>query len=489
MTPEADTLVANKYRLVRELASGGMGSVWVAHHTDLEVDVAIKFMLEKTASRELGRQRFKREARAAAQLRSPHVTQILDYGVWEGAPYIAMELLVGRGLDDVMAQEAPLTLERTALIVSQLCRGLRVAHAAGIIHRDLKPSNVFLARVGDEEIVKILDFGVAKDQTAQFQVGAATASGALVGSPRYMSPEQTIGDDLDARSDLWSVALIAYEMVTGLHPFQEQHLGQLLQSIASKAVPAPTSLVPVLPDSVDELFDRALARKREGRFASATELGEALEAVAAGKPCPPPRSKMRPVAASPRGRVEATDEVAPVVERSSPAFESTVRVPSADELAAAAGTPVDTPPNRIESGSSAPRPGSDATGAGLGVDSVSQSEPRSRRVGAWVAAAAAGIAAVAAAWVMATRPDDVLQAPAGTAEPPSRPTATASEAPHTATAAVPAPVPTPTASVSVSVSSSLPTAVAGPPPKAWKPPPTTPPPPATTDPLFGLPNP
>jgi serine/threonine-protein kinase len=478
MRPEAGTLVANKYRLVRELAAGGMGAVWIAHHTDLEVDVAIKFMLEKTAMRELGPQRFKREARAAAQLRSPHVTQILDYGVFEGTPYIAMELLHGRSLEDVMA-EAPLPLERVASIVSQLCRGLKVAHAAGIIHRDLKPSNVFLARVGDDEIVKILDFGVAKDQSAQFAVGAATASGALVGSPRYMSPEQTVGDELDARSDLWSVGLIAYELVTGQHPFQEEHLGQLLQAIAVKAVPPPSEVHAALPPAVDELFERALARKREGRFASASELGEALDAVAAGKPCPAPRSKMRPVVTTGvRGRTDATDDVPPV--KSAEPFESTVRAASADEALAAAA-PARTAP-------SLPRPSTEATGAGLGVDSVSASEPRPRRVATRIAAGAAVVAAAAVLWSFARR-DDAIDRPAPAANATSEP-APAPSARETAETPVAAPPPATAAAPTSSVA-------AGPPPP--QPPPlkvrmpvtasVRPPPAPTTDPIFGLPNP
>lgn len=263
-----------------------MGAVWVAHHLDLEVDVAMKFMLGDLADDPTVRQRFAREAKAAAKIKSPHVTQIHDYGVHEGTPYMAMELLEGRDLDDVVLKREELGIDRVAEIVTQLCRGLSVAHEAGVIHRDLKPSNVFLVEMGDQPLVKVLDFGIAKVVRPDLAVSKGTESGVLVGSPRYMSPEQATGEPLDGRSDLWSVGVVIYELLTGVSPFDAESLGKVITLICTADIPPPSHYDRRLGAEVDRFFDRAFERDPERRFQSAMELADAFASVVSGEPMP-----------------------------------------------------------------------------------------------------------------------------------------------------------------------------------------------------------
>ncbi len=306
VTPVQGKIVGGKYRLEHQLAEGGMGSVWVARHIELDVDVAIKFIsnLEDEGA-ETARARFKREAMAAARLKSPHVTQIHDYGVEEGAPYIAMELLDGEDLAQLLAREGRVALKRCVTVLEQVCRGLKLAHDAGIVHRDLKPSNIFLARVGEEEVVKILDFGIAKEMGTHLVPSDRTRSGVVMGSPRYMSPEQTQGDRLDARTDLWALAVIAFEAVTGVSPFDYEHIGQIINAVCSLPLPVATELVADLPPDMDRFFARGLARLPEQRFTSARELVDTFVAVVEGRPLPTSlptievEQPLRPTLASP----------------------------------------------------------------------------------------------------------------------------------------------------------------------------------------------
>lgn len=284
MEPAPGKLLAGRYRLEQQLAEGGMGTVWVARHVDLDVDVAVKFMSDDLAGDTVGRNRFKREARAAAMLKSPHVTHIHDYGVDDGTPYIAMELLEGQALDERLDEMGRLTPEEAEPIVRQLASGLTAAHEAGIVHRDLKPSNIFLARTGDAPIVKILDFGIAKETNPQLVVGDRTKSGTLIGSPRYMSPEQALGEPLDQRSDLWSFGVVIFEMLTGHCPFDDEHLGQLIRAITTASPPSVRDHVPSLPESVDAFFERALAKLADDRFETARDVADACIAALGGKP-------------------------------------------------------------------------------------------------------------------------------------------------------------------------------------------------------------
>lgn len=277
-------VIAGKYKLERPLAKGGMGSIWVARHLQLETTVAVKFIEPRLADLPEARGRFEREAKASAQLQGPHLVQIYDYGVEGGTPYMVMEHLEGEDLSTRLNREKQLPLRAVDQIVRQVARVLRRAQEAGIIHRDLKPGNIFLIRGADEEdVVKVLDFGVAKTPKA-ISREEMTKSGTLIGSPRYMSPEQARGvKTIDHRSDLWALAVIAYRAVTGELPFQGSEIGDVIVKICSESVPAPSSLVPGLSPAVDRFFERAFERDPDRRFQSASNMARAFTA-AIGQP-------------------------------------------------------------------------------------------------------------------------------------------------------------------------------------------------------------
>jgi serine/threonine protein kinase len=276
-----NVVVAGKFRLIRMIGRGGMGSVWEATHLALDIPCAVKFIEGDFANVPEMQARFQREAKAAAALRSPNVVQILDHDIWEGMPYIAMELLDGEELSKRIARVGALSPAETNVVLGQVCRALGKAHAQGIIHRDLKPDNLFLVRDEDREIVKILDFGIAKSKNPNLDIGGNTKTGAMLGTPYYMSPEQAQGNkSIDGRADLWALGVIAYECVTGQRPFESDALGDLLMQIMVKPLPMPSQLRPGLPQAFDAWFAKACARDPKDRFQSAKELSEALAAAA-----------------------------------------------------------------------------------------------------------------------------------------------------------------------------------------------------------------
>jgi len=286
MEPAAGSVVGGKYRLDRPLARGGMGAVWAGYHLCLDVPIAVKFM--SAASDRSLRVRFEREARAAASLRSPHVVQVLDYDATGEVPFIVMELLEGQDLGQRLSERGRLPLDEVLVVVKALAAGLKLAHEAGIVHRDLKPGNIFIARIGSEEIVKILDFGVAKDTTLDAS-DTQTTTGVVVGSPAYMSPEQARGGNVDARSDLWSLAVVIFQALTGRRPFEGKNLGDVLVRICSDSLPVATAVRPELPAAIDAFFDRAFCRSPDGRFQDARALSHALLRVV--DPSVPPKAE------------------------------------------------------------------------------------------------------------------------------------------------------------------------------------------------------
>ena len=272
LTP--DLLIADRFRLVSPLGKGGMGAVWLAHHTGLNIPCAVKFIHPEAAEDPEIRARFEREARAVAQIRSPNVVQIFDHGIWQGVPYIAMEYLQGEDLARRLKQRRTITPAETHAILAQISHALAKAHAAGIVHRDLKPANIFLVRDDDQEIAKVLDFGVAKD--IKPGVDMNTQTGATLGTPFYMSPEQGRGlKNLDHRSDLWALGVIAYQCLTGRLPFKAEVLGDLLMKIMVDPLPLPSAIAS-LPRGFDAWWLRAVARDPAQRFQSTRELTEAL---------------------------------------------------------------------------------------------------------------------------------------------------------------------------------------------------------------------
>ncbi|MDC3957235.1 serine/threonine protein kinase [Polyangium jinanense] len=257
-----------------------MGSVWVARHLQLDVDIAIKFMAPQVASSADLRARFEREAKVAAILKSPNAAQVHDYGVEDGSPYIVMELLEGEDLAACLARERRLSLRATLDILEQVGKALRRAHELGLIHRDLKPGNIFLARLGDEQIVKVVDFGIAKS-TGLIAGAQATRTGALLGSPSYMSPEQVRrSNHVDHRTDLWSLGVIAFQCLTGRLPFPGDEIGEVLVDVCTAPIPLASEVAPDLGPEIDGFFQRALARDPKQRFQSAAELVEAFASLA-----------------------------------------------------------------------------------------------------------------------------------------------------------------------------------------------------------------
>jgi len=271
-------------RLVQQIGRGGMGSVWLADHLGIGTQVAIKFIARQLLQDEPAVQRFRREAVAAAQIKSPHVAQVFDHGVTqEGMLYIVMELLEGELLGKRVKRAGPLGLRETATVVTQVAKALTKAHQLGIIHRDIKPDNIFLTDVDGEVFVKVIDFGVAK-QAADVNSGMTT-TGSMVGTPLYMSPEQLFSaKHVDHRSDLWSLAVVAYHAMTGDLPFSGDTLGSLSVAVHTGVFSMPSAIQPGIPAAVDAWVQRALQQDPAHRFQSARELAETLERAVQGVP-------------------------------------------------------------------------------------------------------------------------------------------------------------------------------------------------------------
>jgi serine/threonine-protein kinase len=282
MPLESGQLVAGRFQLDRMIGRGGMGSVWKARDGRLDMPCAVKFIEGEIASNPEATMRFEREAKAAAQLRSPHVVQILDHGLWESMPYIAMELLEGEDLGKRLSSRGRLTPAEVSAIITQVCRALAKAHTAGIVHRDLKPDNIFLCRDDDREIAKVVDFGIAKAMNNSLEMDSKTRTGSLLGTPYYMSPEQASGardKPVDARSDLWSLAVIVYQCVTGQLPFDGDALGDLLVKIIVGPIPRPSDVASDLPMGFDDWWAKAASREPGQRYQTAKEFAESLALV------------------------------------------------------------------------------------------------------------------------------------------------------------------------------------------------------------------
>jgi hypothetical protein len=256
------------------LGRGGMGIVYKAFHPRLERWAAIKLLPPFQSSSD-SRDRFEREARAVARLRHRHILSVFDFGEFAGQPYMVVEYMPNGALDARMPAE-PLTVPMALAILRPLGEALDYAHTQGVLHRDVKPANVFL----DSELQPVLaDFGLAKMVGEQ----SLTASGMISGTPTHISPEQTMGKQLDAQSDLYSLAIIGFQLLTARLPFQGEGMMDLLYAHVHTSVPPPTSINPALPAPVDAVILRALAKDPTQRYASAAEMMGSLEAAGAGR--------------------------------------------------------------------------------------------------------------------------------------------------------------------------------------------------------------
>ncbi|HXG94935.1 MAG TPA: bifunctional serine/threonine-protein kinase/formylglycine-generating enzyme family protein [Blastocatellia bacterium] len=265
-TPKKENLL-ERYKLLEKIGEGGMGAIYKAIHTEMDRTCAIKLLTAITAGNEEAAARFKREARMASRIDNPHAVTIYDFGETDdGTLFLAMEFIDGRQLTSLIKEQGALPLDRVVHITNQIAEGLTAAHAMGIVHRDLKPDNVMITRKGNDDCyVKVLDFGIAKTVADEGADGNLTKTGFVLGTPFYMSPEQLLGEKLDPRSDVYSLAIIVYEMLSGRLPFE----GENPQSIMMKRImgePIPLHVAaPSISDEVEQVVMAGLAREREAR--------------------------------------------------------------------------------------------------------------------------------------------------------------------------------------------------------------------------------
>ncbi|HXL80185.1 MAG TPA: serine/threonine-protein kinase [Pyrinomonadaceae bacterium] len=271
----------DKYRLDAQLGVGGMGTVYRARHLLIDRPVAVKVLNPRFVEDEAARTRFQREARAAGRLQHTNAVTVTDYGQTEdGYVYIVMELLEGRTLRDILAKEAPLEAARSVSLMLQVSDAVAAAHEAGIIHRDLKPANIFIVQRAEvPSLVKVLDFGIAKlaaESLEEDEVKALTQVGAMIGTPRYMSPEQCDGAELTPAADVYSLGVILYEMLTGTVPFSGSTPLAIAMKHTSELPRRPREFVASIPAALEDVVLHALEKRPQDRPANAAEFRREL---------------------------------------------------------------------------------------------------------------------------------------------------------------------------------------------------------------------
>ncbi len=277
---QAGTVLADRYRVERLLSKGGMGAVFEATQLGLDRLVAVKMLLPTLGQDGKIQERFRREARSVAALSHPNIIQIYDYGISDHGPYIVMEFARGQSLRQLL-RRGPLEIEQAVDLMQQFCSAITSAHVEGIIHRDLKPDNIIIETHQDQsQHAKVLDFGIAKMREVQAEeadTGLSNLTGAnVIGSPAYMSPEQSLGLELDARSDVYSLGIVLYEMLTGQTPFGKAPAGAMLLHQVNTVPPPVNQLRAEIPLSLETVLMKSLAKDRNFRFSSATEFAQAL---------------------------------------------------------------------------------------------------------------------------------------------------------------------------------------------------------------------
>jgi serine/threonine-protein kinase len=274
-----NTLFDSRYRIHRKLGAGGMANVYLAQDEELDRRVAIKVLNDRYANDAAFVERFRREARSAAALSHPNIVPIYDRGDADGHPYIAMEVIEGRSLKELIQGRGPLPIGRAVDYAQQVLAALRFAHRNGIVHRDIKPHNIL---IGPDDHLKVTDFGIARLGASEI-----TETGSIMGTAQYLSPEQARGRPVDARSDLYSVGIVLYEMLTGQVPFNGDSAVEVAMKQVNDAPPPPSRIIAGIPKELDEVVLRALAKDPATRYQTADEFAEDLKRVQAGQPVAP----------------------------------------------------------------------------------------------------------------------------------------------------------------------------------------------------------
>jgi serine/threonine-protein kinase len=290
--PLIGTLVADRYRVGRRLGHGGMGVVYVAVHEALRKQVALKILGTMARMDRDAIARFEREAIATANLKHPNIAETTDFGqLPDGGLYLVMEYVEGTTLRRLLSEQGKLAPERALAILQQVGSALATAHARDVVHRDLKPDNVIVAPapVGPggraTDVVKVIDFGLAKLRSATFGGGATglTSVGTVMGTPTYMSPEQVMGQSVDQRADQYALGVLAFELFTGRPPYKAEDVGQLMMMHVGAPVPSTREQRPELPPEIDTVTTKMLAKLPDERFASVAEAMTAMEAAVSSK--------------------------------------------------------------------------------------------------------------------------------------------------------------------------------------------------------------
>ena len=278
-------ILAGRYRVEQVLGSGGMGVVVAAEHIELREKVAIKFLLDEAADNAELAERFLREARAAVKIKSEHVVRIIDVGrLPSNAPYMVMEYLAGEDLSQTL-ERGRVAIEDAVDYVIQSCEAMNVAHRSGIVHRDLKPANLFLTQRPDgSPIIKVLDFGISKVISAEAAQLSLTQTQTMMGSPLYMSPEQMRSSkDVDRRTDIWALGVILHELISGDVPFSGTTFPEVLMKVMAEPAPPLRSIRPEVPEALEAVVLRCLAKAPSDRHSSVAALAVALAPFASGR--------------------------------------------------------------------------------------------------------------------------------------------------------------------------------------------------------------